>query len=89
MIDFYNSFIQINIHPNLIKNYLHLPIILLAKRRIHIANLHTITIIHYLILPSKYWLINELLNDADSLMLQTTVITTLSVYYNLERYAII
>jgi hypothetical protein len=76
-------------HPNLIKSYLHLPIIHLVRHQIHTARLLIITIINILALLSKYWLIAELLNVADSVMLRETVITISFVDCNLELYALI
>ncbi len=77
-------------HSNLIKSYLHLPIINLVRHQIHTAHLLIIiTIINFLVLLSKYWLIAELLNVADLVMLREAVITISFVDCNLELYALI
>ena len=76
-------------HPNLIKSYLHLPIIHLVRHQIHTAHPLIIITINIIALLSKYWLIAELLNVADSVMLRETVITISFVDYNLELYALI
>lgn len=76
-------------HPNLIKSYLHLPIIHLVRHQIHTAHPLIIITVNIIALLSKYWLIAELLNVADSVMLRETVITISFVDYNLELYALI
>ena len=76
-------------HPNLIKSYLHLPIIHLVRHQIHTAHPLIIITINIIALLSKYWLIAELLNVADSVMLRETVINISFVDYNLELYALI
>lgn len=66
-------------------NFLHLPTILLAKHRVHKANLLINTSIHYLTLPSQY----SGLNVDDSTLTQKTVIAMISVNYNLKQYVLI
>jgi hypothetical protein len=76
-------------HPNLIKSYLHLPIIHLVRHQIHTAHPLIIITINIIALLSKYWLIAELLNVADLVMLREAVITISFVDCNLELYALI